>query len=114
MALGLGLSNQQPINDNEFADTESEALQPRYGGGNSGGMDPWQTGVERQLGELRSDLRGLALDVGTIKTDVATLKERVAHLPGKGFIVGVVLSAMAVFGAIASLGPLLLKAMGAP
>lgn len=64
---------------------EVSRLREGGGGGKSGGMDPWQTSVEKRLDELPA----IRKDVGEIKVELATLKERIAHLPGKGFVFAV-------------------------
>ena len=62
------------------------------GGGNSGDM-------ERRLALVEDSVKELRRDVGDIKVDLATLKERVAHLPGKGFIVSVSLTSLVLIAA---------------
>lgn len=64
-----------------------ERLKMRGGGGTSGGMDGWQTSVEKRLDGLTSSLVGLDGRLRAVEIGLATLNERVAHLPGKGFIV---------------------------
>lgn len=75
-------------------------LQIRHGGGNSGGMDPWKQAVEARLGDLRSDYRGVAADVSTLKSDISALKENVRHLPSKGYIIAAVSGAVALVAAL--------------
>ena len=41
------------------------------------GMDPWQQTLERKLGELRRDTRGLSTDNNAIQSDIAALARRV-------------------------------------
>lgn len=69
-----------------------EPLKTGGGGGNSGDM-------ERRLALVEDAVKELRRDVGDIKVDMATLKERVAHLPGKGFIVSVSLTILVILAA---------------
>ncbi|MEO6716463.1 MAG: hypothetical protein ABIM50_04345 [Novosphingobium sp.] len=66
---------------------ENEALKTGDGGGNSGGMDGRVAKLEAHVEILRSDVGAIKKDVGDIRVGLATLTERVAHLPGKGFII---------------------------
>lgn len=51
--------------------------------------------IKRDLGELRTDMRDLVVRMAKLETNVS-------HLPGKGFTVVVVTSALLIGGAIAS------------
>lgn len=53
------------------------------GGGTSDGMEARVAVLEAHVEHIRGELAKLA----GVPTDVATLKERVSHLPGKGFVV---------------------------
>lgn len=70
-----------------------ETLKTGGGGGNSGDM-------ERRLALVEDAVKELRRDVGDIKVDMATLKERVSHLPGKGFIVSVSLTSLGILAAL--------------
>lgn len=52
-----------------------------------GGGDGTSGGVEDRVARLEKQFDQMTKDVGDLRVDMATLKERVAHLPGKGFIV---------------------------
>ncbi|WP_427024418.1 hypothetical protein ACP4J4_00140 [Aureimonas ureilytica] len=52
--------------------------------------------IQRDIGELRQDSRELKTDMRDVRERLAKLEERVSHLPGKGFIVTVVMLALAV------------------
>lgn len=52
--------------------------------------------IQRDIGELRQDSRELKTDMREVRERLAKLEERVSHLPGKGFIVSVVMLALAV------------------
>jgi hypothetical protein len=88
-------SNVHPIRANTKPDEnyQPEWLKSGGGGGNSGDM-------ERRLTLVEDAVRDLRRDTGEIKVDVATLKERIAHLPGKGFIVSVSLTSLIVITAL--------------
>lgn len=58
-------------------------------------MGAWQKSIVNRLAELRSDTQAI-LD------RLAHLEERVAHLPGKGFIVSVVFLALGAFAALSA------------
>ncbi|WP_313534354.1 hypothetical protein [Sphingomonas sp.] len=74
------------------------------GGGTFDPMEPRVAKLEAHMENVRAELGKLS----TVPADLATLKERVAHLPSKGFIVGTTLTSMT--GIVAALG--LLKALG--
>ena len=82
-SLSLGLLQRQI----EALSVENERLKSGDGGGTSGGMDPWQTSVEKRLDSLDGRMARVETNIGLMKVDLATLTERVAHLPGKGFVV---------------------------
>lgn len=70
---------------------ETKAM--RYSDGGSGGggsvVDARLTRLEDRYDKLREDIH-------QVRTSVEVLKERVAHLPSKGFIVTIVVTALAV------------------
>lgn len=51
--------------------------------------------IQRDVGELRQDSRELKADIREVRERLARLEEKVSHLPGKGFIVSVVMLALA-------------------
>jgi hypothetical protein len=67
------------------------------GGGTSGDMERRVTKLEEKVDKLID--RATAVEV-----NLATLTERVAHLPGKGFIVGSTLTTLAVIAALTAYG----------
>jgi hypothetical protein len=75
---------------NEAFRQENDTLKNLGGGGTSGGMEGRVARLEAHVETLRADVGAIKKDVSDIRIDLATLKERVAHLPGKGFIVTVV------------------------
>jgi uncharacterized coiled-coil protein SlyX len=87
-----------------------EAIKRLGGGdGNGGGekLEPRLAKVEsdvghiqRDLGDLKSEAAKTRDNVASINTTLATLTERMAHLPGKGFIVTAVMGSLAFFGAL--------------
>lgn len=82
------------------------------GGGTSDGMDPWQQTVETRLGDLRTDLRAVAVDVGVLKTDVATIKERLEHVATKAGVYGIVTAVGVMLGALTVFAPVLQHLLG--
>lgn len=70
-----------------------EPLSNGGGGGTSGGMEDLVMRLERQHEQLGKD-------VADLRVAVATLTERVAHLPGKGFIVTATSATIALIGSI--------------
>lgn len=83
---------------------ENEALKGGDGGGTSNGMEGRVARLEAHVDTLRGDVATMKSDVGKIRVDLATLTERVAHLPGKGFVITATtttvgfLTAVIVFG----------------
>ena len=62
--------------------------------------------------KLQSDVEYIKRDVSELRTDVrdvrdrlARLEERVLHLPGKGFIVVVVTTALVIIGGLVTIAP---------
>ena len=65
-----------------------------------------------EIAKLQSDAEYIKRDVSELRTDVcdvrdrlARLEERVLHLPGKGFIVVVVTTALVIIGGLVTIAP---------
>lgn len=56
--------------------------------------------MEQRVGRLERQQEQLARDVTDLRVAVATISERVAHLPGKGFIVTATSTTIALIGAL--------------
>ncbi|WP_295846497.1 hypothetical protein [Tardiphaga sp.] len=54
--------------------------------------------IKRDVSELRTDFRD-------VRDRLARLEERVLHLPGKGFIVVVVTTALVIIGGLVTIAP---------
>ena len=68
--------------------------------------------VPVQIAKLQSDAEYIKRDVSELRVDVrdvrdrlARLEERVIHLPGKGFIIVVVTTAMVIIGGLITIAP---------
>jgi uncharacterized coiled-coil protein SlyX len=59
--------------------------------------------IKDGVAELQATLATVRNDTSTLKVDMATLKERVAHLPGKGFIVTAATGGVAAIVALLTL-----------
>lgn len=73
---------------------------PQTGGGNGGGGDNMETRLARLEASFEhsaSDLKEARGDLKDIRDRMVKLEERVSHLPGKGFIVSVVMTVFALF-----------------
>lgn len=77
----------------EVEQLKAALLKGGGGGGTSGGM-------EARVNRLEDRLDKLSEKVGAVEVNLATLTERVAHLPSKGFIVGVLLTSLSALGAL--------------
>ena len=91
-----------------LANAGNEATSPSIlnsggGGGTSGGMDAWQTSVEKRLDSL--DRRAGALEVGVsdLRERAGRIETKVDHLPGKGFVVTVVLTALTMLSLLVAI-----------
>lgn len=73
-------------------------LPPSDGGGTSGGMEARIKRLEDDYKEVRGDLK-------TLLVDVAVLKERVTHLPTKGWAVGAIATMLTLTTALVTLAP---------
>lgn len=71
-------------------------------GGDGGGFDGRLSRLEAHLERAQADLRELAADAKDTRERLIKIEEKVSHLPGKGFIVSVVLSCLALFAALAA------------
>jgi hypothetical protein len=60
--------------------------------------------LEAHVETLRSDVADLRAAVAALTEKVAVLTERVAHLPSKGFVVSVNMTAIGLFGGLILLG----------
>jgi hypothetical protein len=70
------------------------------------------TNTLAEIVKLQSDAEYIKRDVSELRTDVrdvrdrmARLEERVLHLPGKGFIVMVVTTALVIIGGLVTIAP---------
>jgi hypothetical protein len=66
------------------------------GGSGGDGMEPRVAKLEAGIAHLERDVSELRIDMRDVRDRLAKLEERVSHLPGKGFIVSVVILALAV------------------
>lgn len=77
-----------------------ERVEKAFGGGGGGGA----SGLEKRIDRIEARLDKASDELHSNSTLLATLTERVSHLPGKGFIVAVVMSGMTLFAAIIVFG----------
>lgn len=78
------------------------------GGGDDGTFDDMEARVanlEKRFDRLEGKLDGLTDKVADIRVDMSALKERVSHLPTKGWAVGVAVTIITLTGAIVTLAP---------
>lgn len=61
--------------------------------------------MEARVKRLEDDVRELKADMKSVLVDVAVLKERVSHLPTKGWAVAAVVTALGILTAIVTLAP---------
>ncbi|WP_437871573.1 hypothetical protein ACSD7O_24985 [Methylorubrum extorquens] len=73
-------------------------MPPNGGDGTSGGM-------EHRVRRLEDDYKEVRADLKTLLVDVAVLKERVTHLPTKGWAVGAIVTTLGLITAIVTLAP---------
>ena len=92
------MTNVFPISAAQSANDAiaSASAPPSTGGGGGGTMDVMEARVKR----LEDKFDRIDDRLGQARTDLAVLTERVSHLPSKGFIVGAVLSSLAVIAAL--------------
>jgi hypothetical protein len=81
-------------------------LPPSGGGGTFNGMEARTAVLEADVRYIKDDikeaketLKSLQSDMTAVRLSAATVTENVRHLPSKGFIVGAVLTALAVAAA---------------
>lgn len=86
--------------------TDGEQGGPR-GGGRGGGLEVRVallegsvSHLERDVQEIRLDIREMRFDLRDVRDRVGKLEERVSHLPGKGYVVTVVILAVALMTAV--------------
>ncbi|KQY34164.1 hypothetical protein [Rhizobium sp. Root483D2] len=82
------------------ASFERPQLKSGGDGGNNGGMEKRMDALEKRFDKIETKFDSLQKDFGDVRIQIATLVERVAHLPGKGFIVTATISALALFSAL--------------
>lgn len=58
------------------------------------------THIEHDIQDMKIDIRELRSDTSSVKERLTRLEEKVTHLPGKGFIVSGLLTALAVIAAL--------------
>lgn len=79
---------------------ESKGLKIDGGGGNSGGMEARIAKLEVTVEHIDRNVARMAPDLANVRERMGVLEERVAHLPGKGFIVVALLTSLAVVAAL--------------
>ena len=70
-----------------------------------GGGDGTSGDMESRVKRLEDDYREVRSDLKTLLVDVAVLKERVTHLPTKGWAVGAIVTLLGLMTAIVTLAP---------
>lgn len=73
-------------------------LPPGDGGGTSDDM-------EARIKRLEDDYKEVRADLKTLVVDMAVLKEKVSHLPTKGWAAGAVVTLVGLMATIATLAP---------
>ncbi|MET0531386.1 MAG: hypothetical protein ABW003_24145 [Microvirga sp.] len=68
--------------------------------------------MEARIKRLEDDYKEVRGDLKTLLVDVAVLKERVTHLPTKGWAVGAIVTLVGIMTAIATLAPKLQSLAG--
>jgi hypothetical protein len=98
-------------------DSTGTPLQP-IGGGSNDGMEARVARLEadvehikRDIGDIKTDMRSLG-HVGDIRVDLGVLRERVSHLPTKGYIGWFVVIGLAALAALVTVAPALQKFLG--
>lgn len=79
---------------------EPAPLKKGGGGGNSGDMETRLTRMEVTVEHIDRNVSRMTPDLANVRERMATLEERVAHLPGKGFIVGVTTASLMLIAAL--------------
>lgn len=91
---------------------EPRALKAGGGGGTSDGMDARVARLEAHVETLKADSAATRGDVADIRVSLATLTERVAHLPGKGFVISATMTAIALLSGVIVFGEKLKALVG--
>ncbi|WP_374282848.1 hypothetical protein [Novosphingobium sp.] len=98
--------------ENEALMRENETLKNGSGGGTSGGMEGRVAKLEALVETLRSDVTSIKKDVGDMRVSIATLVERVAHLPGKGFVITATTTTIAMLTGVVVFGEKIRSLLG--
>jgi len=78
-------------------------LQPPSGGGTSNGMEARVAKLEAHVQHILGDVSALKADMRDVRDRLPRIETRLDHLPGKGFIVTVVVATIALLGALITL-----------
>ncbi|MBV9932446.1 MAG: hypothetical protein JO013_16090 [Alphaproteobacteria bacterium] len=113
----VGPDADPPIPDPPYIGTELAAQRAigrsgGDGGGDPPGLEPRVAKLEAHVETLRADVAAIRKDVGDIRVAFATLTERVAHLPGKGFVVTTTTTAIAIISGLIIFGEKLKALLG--
>jgi hypothetical protein len=68
--------------------------------------------VRGDIGDIKTSLAAAQRDITDVKVDVGKIDTKVDALPGKGFIVTVVLTIATILAAITAFGPALRHLLG--
>ncbi len=83
----------------------AKRLQSRPPGDRFDDMNERLAKLEVLTGIIQKDVSLLQAEMKTVSTDIAVLKERVSHLPSKGWAVTVAITTISALSAIAILAP---------
>lgn len=92
-----------PLNIYDRLTHVEEQLKSGGGSGTSGGMDGWQTSVEKRLDSLDGRLKNVEGGVSDLRVDVAALKENVRHLPTKPWMFSTLAAMLVALGAVVAM-----------
>lgn len=80
----------------KLAQIQRAAEAPLHSGGGGGTFD----GMDARVAKLEGQLEKVGGKVDDLRIDMAVLKEKVSHLPGKGFIVTATVTTLALLTAV--------------
>lgn len=91
---------QGPINS---AVAKDALLQSGNSGGNSGGMEAWQTSVEGRLDSLDRRVGNIESGVNDMRERLVRVETKIEHLPSKDFVVKVMVATVTIMSAVVGL-----------
>jgi hypothetical protein len=109
------MANVSNLDDYRKSPSDPSSAAGLKGGGGDGtfdGMEPRVAALEKRFDRLEAQLDKLTEKVADLRVDMGVVRERISHLPTKGWAVGISITTIGLISAIVTLAPKLQQLLG--